>query len=48
MKAEDFGVLETAKLLDGQFKTPHCSLRYRQDRFNTLNNWALILKSEKR
>jgi hypothetical protein len=27
MKVEDFGALETAKLLNGPFKTPHCSLR---------------------
>jgi hypothetical protein len=27
MKAEDFGALETAKLLNGPSKTPHCSLR---------------------
>jgi hypothetical protein len=27
MKAEDFGALETAKLLNGPFNTPHCSLR---------------------
>jgi hypothetical protein len=27
MKAEDLGALETAKLLDDPFKTPHCSLR---------------------
>jgi hypothetical protein len=27
MKAEDFGALETAKLLNGPFKTPHFSLR---------------------
>jgi hypothetical protein len=29
MKAEDFGALETAKLLNGPLKTPHCSSRYR-------------------
>jgi hypothetical protein len=29
MKAEDFGALGTAKLLNGPFKTPHCSLDYR-------------------
>jgi hypothetical protein len=27
MKAEDFGALETAKVFNDLFKTPHCSLR---------------------
>jgi hypothetical protein len=26
MKAEDLGALETAKFLNGPFKTPHCSM----------------------
>jgi hypothetical protein len=37
MKAEDFGALETAKLLNGPFKSPHCSL---SNRFNMALAWT--------